>query len=86
MAQDAADMVTIFSSSTHDAETEADNVLALLEANGIDSILVGPSVLPVSEFQVRVQRKDAEQARQAIQEAEAAGPLAASEAEAETEE
>lgn len=85
MAQDAGQMVPIFSSSTHDAEMEAQNVHALLEASGISSILVGPSVLPVVEFQVQVQWKDVEKARTAIEEAEAAGPKAAAEAESGTE-
>ena len=78
-------MVTLFSSSAHDAEMEADNVHALLEANGIPSIMVGPSVLPVVEFQVQVPRERLEEARTVIDEAEAAGPEAAAEAEAEGE-
>jgi hypothetical protein len=89
MAQDAGqdelEMVTLFSSSTHDAEMEADNVHRVLEANGIPSILVGPSVLPVVEFQVQVSRERAEEARRVVEEAQAAGPAAAAEAEAESE-
>jgi len=90
MAQGAAKnedrgMVAVFSSSTHEAELEADNIHALLEANGIPNILVGPSVLPVFEFQVQVSRENLEEARRVIEEAEAAGPEAAAEGEANSE-
>ena len=85
MAQDTGAMVPIFRSSAHDAELEAGNVHALLDANQIDNVLVAPSVLPVFEFQVQVAREQAEEARRVIAEAEAAGPQAAAEAEAATE-
>lgn len=90
MAQDAGpdhgqDMVTLFRSSNHDAELEAANVHALLDANGMFSLVVGPSVIPSLEFQVLVPKACLEDARRLIQEAEAAGPEAAGEAEAETE-
>ncbi|HEV2446699.1 MAG TPA: DUF2007 domain-containing protein [Candidatus Sulfopaludibacter sp.] len=90
MAQDAgqpgsAEMVTLFSSSAHDAEMEAANVHALLEANEIPSIVVGPSVIPSLEFQVQVEREHLEEARKLIAEAKEAGPEAAAEAEAQTE-
>jgi hypothetical protein len=64
---------------------EAGNVRALLEANGIPSILVGPSVLPVFEFQVRVARERLEEAQKLVDEAKESGPDAAAEAEAEGE-
>ena len=91
MAQDAEqnddlEMVTLFSSSTHDAEMEASNIHQLLEAGGIPSVLVGPSVLPVVEFQVQVPRANLEEARKMVDDAEAAGPQAAAEAEAASEE
>jgi rubrerythrin len=82
---DALDMVTVFRSSAHDAEMEAGNVHALLEAGGVSSILVGPSVLPVVEFQVQVERERLEEAQKLIHEAEESGPDAAAEAEAEGE-
>ena len=90
MAQDAApdqnlEMVMLFRSSNHDAEMEAANVHALLDANGIPSMVVGPSVIPSLEFQVLVPKAELEEARRLIAEAEAAGPQAAVEAEAETE-
>jgi 2-keto-3-deoxy-L-rhamnonate aldolase RhmA len=79
------EMVAMFSSSNVDAEMEANNVHQVLEASGIPSIVVGPSVLPSLEFQVQVPREKLEQARQVIAEAQAAGPAAAAEAEAATE-
>lgn len=90
MAQDAhrtdgLDMVPVYSSSTHAAELEADNIHALLDANGISNIIIGPSVLPVVEFQVQVPRAQLEEARKVIDEAEAAGSEAATEAEKESE-
>ena len=85
MAQDAGGMVVVFSSTTHEAELEANTIHALLEANGVESILAGPSVLPVFEFQVLVPRERLEEARQIITDAVAAGPEAAAEGEAATE-
>ena len=75
------DTVPVFSSSNHDAEMEALNLHALLESNGIPSIVVGPSTIPSLEFQVQVPQAYAEEARRAIEEARAAGPAAAAEAE-----
>ena len=78
-------MVTVFRSGAHDAEMEAENVHTLLQANGIPSLVVGPSVIPSLDFQVLVPKADLEEARKLIQEAEAAGPQAAAEGEAESE-
>jgi hypothetical protein len=79
------DVVIVFSSSNHNAEMEATNIHGLLESNGIQAIVVGPSVIPSLEFQVRVQRSQAEEAQRLIAEARAAGPQAAAEAEASSE-
>ena len=79
------DMVPIFSSMNHDAEMEAQSIHSLLEANGIESAVVGPSTLPSVEFQVQVPRVQLEEAKRAMTEARAAGPAAADEAEAESE-
>jgi hypothetical protein len=79
------DAVTVFSSSNHDAEMEATNIRGLLDSNGIDAIVVGPSVIPSLEFQVQVARSAAEEARRFIAEARAAGPEAAAEAESASE-
>ncbi len=79
------DMVPIFSSMNHDAEMEAMALHSLLEANGIESAVVGPSSIPSVEFQVQVPRSQMEEAEKVLAEARAAGPAAAEEAEAATE-
>jgi hypothetical protein len=76
------DMVPVFSSSNHDAEMEAIAVNSILQANDIPSLMVGPSVLPVFEFQVQVPKIDLEDARRVLDEAREAGPAAADAAEA----
>jgi len=80
------DMVPLFSSSNHDAEMEATAIQTLMEANDIPSVLVGPSTIPVLEFEVQVPRDRLEEARRILEEQQAAGPAAASEAEAASEE
>ena len=80
------DMVTLFSSSTHDAEMEANAIHGLLEANGIPSLMVGTPQIPVFEFQVQVPRRHLEEAERVLVEARAAGPAAAVEAEKASEE
>ncbi len=67
------DMVSVFSSDAHDAEMEAMTVEGLLQANGIDTELIGPSVLPVLSFQVQVPREDRDEALRIIEEARAGG-------------
>jgi aryl-alcohol dehydrogenase-like predicted oxidoreductase len=79
------DMVPVFSSMNHDAEMEAMALHSLLEANGIESAIVGTSTLPAVEFQVQVPRGQLAEAERVMQEAAAAGPSAADEAEAEGE-
>jgi len=80
------DMVTLFSSSNHDAEMEAMQVHGVMEANGIPAIVVGTSTIPVLEFEVQVPKEDLEEAQRILAEAQAAGPAAAAEAEAAGEE
>ena len=82
---ESQEMVAVFSSSNHDAEMEATTILGMLEASGIAAMLVGPHVLPNLEFQVQVSQEEAAKAEALIQEAKAAGPAAAAEAEALTE-
>jgi len=79
------DMVVLFSSSNHDAEMEAMAIHSLLDANGIESVVVGASIIPVLEFEVQVPKEFAEDARRVLAEAEAAGPVAAAEGEAASE-
>jgi hypothetical protein len=79
------DMVTLFSSSNHDAEMVSMAIHGILQASDIPSVLVGASTIPSLEFQVQVPRGDLERARQVVAEAEEAGPAAAAEAEAASE-
>jgi hypothetical protein len=79
------DSVAVFSSSNHDGEMEATAIRGMLQSNGIDAMLVGPSVIPSLEFQVQVPRSEALEAARLISEARAAGPEAAAEAEAASE-
>ena len=78
-------MVAVFSSSNHDAEMESLAVQSMLQANGIPAMVVGPHVLPNLEFQVQVPEHTLAEAQRLIDEARAAGPQAAAEAEALTE-
>jgi hypothetical protein len=80
------DMVTLFSSSNYDAEMEAMQIRGVMESNGIESIVVGTSTLPVLEFEVQVPKEHLEEAKRILAEAQAAGPVAAAEAEAAGEE
>jgi hypothetical protein len=79
------DFVTFFSSSNHDAEMEALSIHGVLEASGISSVVVGPSVIPSLEFQVQVPRGRLEEAERVIAEARDTGPAGADEAEAASE-
>ena len=79
-------MVAVFSSSNHDAETEASAIQGLLESSGIPAMMVGSHVLPNLEAQVQVPEHLLEQARQIIREARQNGRRNAAEAEAATEE
>ncbi len=80
------DMVALFSSYNYDAEMEAMQIHGMLEANGIQSIVVGTSTIPSLEFEVQVSRENLDEAQRILAEAQAAGPAAAAEAEAAGEE
>jgi len=82
----ALDMVTLYSSSALDAEMEAMNIHGMLQANGIPSVFVGATTIPVFAFQVQVPRAQLEEAQRILAEAEQNGPAAAAEAEAASEE
>jgi hypothetical protein len=79
------DLVTLFSSSNVDAEMEATAIHTILQANGIPSVLVGASTIPVLEFQVQVPKAELDEARSVVAEARAAGPDAADAAESASE-
>jgi len=80
------DMVTLFSSSNIDAEMEANAIHGILTASGIPSVVVGASPIPSLEFQVQVPRAAVKEAERLVDEAREAGPAAAAEAEAASEE
>ena len=80
-ADSEAESVPIFSSSNHDAELEANTIHSVLEASGIESMVVGPSTIPTLEFQVQVPRSQVAEAQRILTEARDAGPSAADEAE-----
>jgi len=75
------DLETVFVSS----EMQAMSIKNLLESNEIVAVLVGDSVLPNFPFEVRVAREQASRARKLIEDVENAGPEAAEEREAESE-
>jgi hypothetical protein len=80
------DMVTIFSSSNHDAEMEAMAIHGILDASGIPAIVVGPSTLPNLEFQVQVPKERMEEAERVVAEGKSVGAAGAAEAELASEE
>ena len=80
------DMVTLYSSLGVDAEMEADFIHGVLESNGIPSIVVRGAEYPVLGYEVQAPRSRVAEAERLIAEAQAAGPEAAAEAEAASEE
>ena len=86
MSSHALDIVALYDSSTVDAEMEADVIRGLLDTNGIPSVLRRAGPYPSLGFQVLVPRGKLREAQQLIEEAQAAGPEAAAEAEAASEE
>jgi hypothetical protein len=78
-------LLPVFSSSNHDGEMEAMTIRGILEASGIPAMIVGPQVLPSFEFQVQVPEHMLATAQRIIDEARAAGPQAALEAESDGE-
>jgi hypothetical protein len=82
----ALDMVTLFQSSTVDAEMEADMIHGILDSNGIPAILSDTQFAGVLGTEVKVPRGRLKEAQTLIAEAQAAGPEAAAEAEAASEE
>ncbi|HMC58086.1 MAG TPA: DUF2007 domain-containing protein [Candidatus Solibacter sp.] len=82
----ALDMVTLFQSSTVDGEMEADMIRGILDSNGIPAILTDTPMAGVLGTEVKVPRGRLKEAQELIAEAQAAGPEAAAEAEAASEE
>lgn len=81
----ALDLVPLYDSRNVDAEMEADVIRGLLDANGIPSLVKSPGPYPPLGFQLLVPRGKVREAQRLIAEALAAGPDAADEAEAASE-
>jgi hypothetical protein len=80
----ALDMVALYDSSTVDAEMEADMIRGVLDSSGIPSLVKRAGPFPLA-FQVLVPRGKLQEAQRLVEEARAAGPEAAAEAERATE-
>ena len=74
------DFVAIAATDGASSELEAISIQSILDANGINCMIVGAATLPNLGFEVRVPREDLERAREVLSEARAAGPAAAEEA------
>ena len=81
----ALDMVTLWTSNGVSAEIEADMIRGVLESNNIPVMVVGASQYPNLPVEVRVPRGKVKEAEELIEQAQASGPDAANEAEAESE-
>ena len=79
------DMVRIYDSNIVDSEMQADMIRGMLEANGIPAVVWRAIGIPPLGVEVLVPRNRLEDAQRVIAEQEAAGPEAAAEGEAESE-
>jgi hypothetical protein len=80
------DMVALYRSPTVGSEIEADVIRGILDSHGIPSLMSRAMGYPQLGFHVQVHRRDFREALQLIEEAKAAGPGAALEAELASEE
>lgn len=78
-------MAVLYDSLAADAELNADNIHGVLQSNGIDSLIKRSSPYPNLGVMVLVAKGDLEHAKTLIDEALAAGPDAAADAEAQSE-
>jgi hypothetical protein len=77
-----SDLETVFhAEGSSTAEVETLSAKALLESNGIPTVLVGDPVFPNLPFEIKVDSHQAAWARQLIAEAQLTGPAAAEAAE-----
>jgi hypothetical protein len=79
------DMVPLYFSQTIEADVEAEVIRGILETNGIPAS-VSSSPVPSLGFEILVPRGRADDARRIVEEQRMAGPEAAAEAEAASEE
>jgi hypothetical protein len=75
------DMVTLYRSHTVGSEIEADIIRGVLDSHGIPTLLSRAMGYPSLGFEVHVPRTNYQEAKQLLEEARAAGPGAALEAE-----
>jgi len=80
------DMVPLYFSQTIEADVEAEVIRGILDSNGIPATIISSAVGPSLGYQIQVPRARVDEARRIIEEQRAAGPEAAAEAEAATEE
>ena len=81
----ALDMVTLWRSEGVSSEIEAEMIRGVLESGGIPALVMGASQYPNLGFEVKVPRGKVKEAEELLDQAEASGPEAAVEAEAESE-
>jgi hypothetical protein len=75
------DLVTVEITDGSTAEMQAIAIQSILQAEGIQSVIIGSSTMPNLGYEVRVSAEDLDRARQTLLDAKAAGPAAAAEAE-----
>ena len=80
------DMVTLYRSPTVGSEIEAQVIRGILDSHGIPSLVTRAMGNPQLGFEVQVHRRSVPEAERLIEEAKAAGPAAAVEAERASEE
>jgi hypothetical protein len=80
------DMVTLYRSPTAGSEIEAQIIRGILDSYGIPSLMSRAMGNPQLGFEVQVHRQNYQAAGRLIEEAKAAGPAAAMEAERASEE
>ena len=80
-------LVTVFEGNGYSAEMEAQSVRALLEADGIDSVVVRENVpeIPLGRVTVRVLASEAARAEELLRDAQTAGTEAVEQVESESE-
>jgi hypothetical protein len=78
-------MSVLYDSLAANAELNADNIVGVLQTNGIDAMIKRSSPYPNLGVMVLVAKSDLERAKTLIDEALAAGPDAAADAEAQSE-
>ena len=75
------DLVTLYGSSSVDSEVETEIIRGILDSHGIPSLKTRAMGIPSLGFEVQVPRERLREAERLIDEAKAAGPGAALEAE-----